>query len=100
MKIIVAGTVRVPPSQLETFRPYMVAMIDLSRGEDGCLEYSYAEDVLDRGLIRVFEVWRDEASLAAHLTTSHLAEWRSVWPKFGVSERRLIAYEVAGQEPM
>ena len=55
---------------------------------------------LDPGLIRVFEVWRDEAALAAHFTTSHMVEWRSNWGKFGVFERRLFAYEVASQEPM
>ena len=100
MTLIVAGTVRVPPERIETFRPYMQAMIESTRQEAGCLEYSYAVDVLDPGLVRVFEVWRDHASLAAHFTTSHMVEWRSMWGNFGVSDRRLIAYEVASQDDM
>ena len=75
----------------------MIAMLEASRAEDGCLVYSYAEDVAEPGLIRVFEVWRDQAALDAHFQTPHLAAWRAAWPEFGVSDRRLIAYEVASE---
>ena len=100
MSIIVAGTVRVPPDRLAALRPHMIAMLNATRAEDGCLDYSYAEDVGEPGLIRVFEVWRDQAALDAHFTTPHLAAWRAAWPQFGVSDRRLIAYEVASQRPV
>ena len=95
MSLIIAGTIRVPPERLDAFRPHMIAMLEASRAEDGCLVYSYAEDVAEPGLIRVFEVWRDQAALDAHFQTPHLAAWRAAWPEFGVSDRRLIAYEVA-----
>jgi quinol monooxygenase YgiN len=98
--LVVAGTVRVPVDGLEGLRPHMTAMLNASRAEDGCLEYAYAEDVLDPGLIRVFEIWRDRAALEAHFATAHMARWREVWPRFGVSDRRLIAYEVASQDPI
>ncbi|MAK83621.1 MAG: antibiotic biosynthesis monooxygenase [Phenylobacterium sp.] len=95
--MIIAGTIRVPPERLDAFRPHMIAMLEASRAEDGCLVYSYAEDVAEPGLIRVFEVWRDQAALDAHFQTPHLAAWRAAWPEFGVSDRRLIAYEVASE---
>jgi quinol monooxygenase YgiN len=98
MSILVIGTVRIPADRIKAFHPYMKAMVDFSRAEDGCLLYAYAEDVLEPGLLRVTELWRDEAALAAHLTAPHLAEWRSSWSKFGVSERRLFAYEVGAPE--
>ena len=97
MTLIVAGTVRVPPEMIDTFRPYMQAMIEHSRGEDGCIDYAYAQDVIDPGLIRVFEVWRDRAALEQHFASPHLAEWRAAWGQFGVSDRQLFAYEVASQ---
>jgi quinol monooxygenase YgiN len=95
VSVIVAGTVRVPPEKLAEFKPHMEAMLAASRAEDGCLEYAYAVDVQDPGLIRVFEAWRDEAALQAHFKTRHLAEWRKAWPAFGVSDRRLTLYEVS-----
>jgi len=42
--------VRLPANRLEAARVIMAEMIEASRAEAGCLEYSYAEDVLDRGL--------------------------------------------------
>jgi quinol monooxygenase YgiN len=98
--LVVAGTVRVPPGAVDRLRPHMAKMMAASRAEDGCRAYGYAEDVTEPGLIHVFEVWRDQAALDAHFTTAHMAEWRAVWPSFGVSERRLIAYEVAAEHAL
>lgn len=100
MKVIVAGTVRVPAERVEAFRAHMHAMLSASRAEDGCLHYGYAEDILEPGLLHVFELWRDRVALEAHFATPHLADWRAVWPQFGVSERRLFAYEVASQQQL
>jgi quinol monooxygenase YgiN len=97
VSLVIAGTIRVPPERLDAFRPHMLAMLEASRAEDGCLAYSYAEDVAEPGLIRVFETWRDKTALDAHFATPHLAAWRAAWPEFGVSDRRLIAYEVASE---
>ena len=100
MSLIIAGTVRVPPENLERFKPHMQAMLSASRAEDGCLEYSYAEDVAEPGLIRVFETWRDQAALDAHFQAPHMATWRAAWPEFGVSDRKLFAYETASERPL
>jgi quinol monooxygenase YgiN len=100
MSLIVAGTVRVQPAGLAGLKPHMLAMMAATRAEDGCQAYSYAEDVAEPGLIHVFEVWRDQAALDAHFRTEHMARWRAAWPSFGVSDRALIAYEVASQHPV
>ena len=100
MSVAIAGTVRVPPENIEAFRPHMLAMLAASRAEDGCLVYSYAVDVAEPDLIRVFEVWRDEAALQAHFQTPHMVEWRAAWPQFGVSDRNLRLYEVAADRAL
>ena len=100
MTLVIAGTVRVPAENFAAFRPHMLAMLEASRAEDGCIAYSYAEDVAEPGLIRVFEAWRDQAALDAHFRTPHMATWRSHWPAFGVSDRRLSAYDIAAERPL
>ena len=100
MTLIIAGTVRVPPENLARFKPHMLAMLSASRAEDGCLEYAYAQDVADPGLIRVYEAWRDQAALDAHFQAPHMAVWRAAWPQFGVSDRQLMAYETASQRQL
>ena len=91
--IVVIGSFRVPPSMVEVVRPAMEAMITASRAEEGCIEYSYALDVLDQGLVRVSEKWRDRAALEAHFRTAHIAEWRAQVSALAVSERNLVAHD-------
>ncbi len=100
MKVIVGGTVRVPPANIETLRPHMVAMLTASRAEDGCETYSYGFDVEDSGLVRVFEVWRDRAAIEAHFQAPHMAPWRAAGAELGVFDRRLTLYEVASERAL
>ena len=100
MTVIIAGTVRVPAENLAGLKSHMEAMLAASRAEDGCLSYSYAEDVSEPGLVRVFEAWRDQAAVDAHFQTGHMAAWRAAWPGFGVFDRKLFAYEVASERPI
>jgi quinol monooxygenase YgiN len=100
MSLIVAGTVRVPPENLDGLRPHMIAMMNATRAEDGCGAYAYAEDVAEPGLIHIFEIWRDQAALDVHFKTEHMAAWRAAGARFGLSDRNLKAYEVAGERPL
>jgi quinol monooxygenase YgiN len=100
VSVLIAGTVRLPPENLARFRPHMERMLAASRAEDGCVAYSYAVDVEDPGLIRVFEAWRDQAAIEAHFAAPHMAEWRAAWPAFGVTDRRLALYQVASERPL
>ena len=97
MKVIVAGTVRVPPENVEKLRPHMHTMLDASRAEDGCETYSYGFDAKEPGLVRIFEVWRDRDALTAHTRAPHMAPWRAAGAELGVSDRRLALYEVASE---
>ena len=96
----ILGTVRLPVGMLGAARPIMAAMIEARRAETGCLEYSYAEDVLDPGLIHVKERWRDRVALDEHFKSAHMATWRANWPSLGVGERNLSLYEVGEPQPI
>jgi len=94
MPILIAGTIRLPADNLDAARPAMAAMVNASRAEPGCLAYSYAQDVLDPGLIHVIERWADGDALATHFTMPHIADWRAAWPALGITDRRLTQYAV------
>ncbi len=100
MKIIIGGTVRVPPENIEKLRPHMLTMLAASRTEDGCETYSYGFDAKDEGLVRVFEVWRDQAAIEAHFKAPHVGPWRAAGAELGVFERQLTLYEVASEQPL
>ncbi len=100
MTILVVGTVRLPPENIARARPAMETMVAASRAEDGCIEYAYSHDLLEPGLVRVTEAWRDRAALAAHFQTAHMAAWRGVFPSLGITDRDLALYEAGAPEPI
>ena len=96
--LLITGTIRLPPSRLADARPAMRVMIETSRAEPGCLHYSYAEDVLDAGLMHINELWDSRAHLQAHFRSDHIAAWRAHWIDLEISERQLKLYEVGEAE--
>ena len=98
--LLIIGTVRLPAGRLDAARPAMASMIEASRAEPGCLEYSYAQDVLDPGLIHVKERWKDRMALAEHFKSAHIAGWRASWSSLGIGERNLSLYEVGESQPI
>ncbi|WOC15476.1 hypothetical protein MP213Fo_09310 [Pseudochrobactrum sp. MP213Fo] len=72
----------------------MERMVLANRAEQGCEEYSYAQDVLEAGLIHVKEIWHDQQALDRHFASDHIAAWRAVWPELGMTDRDLRVYEV------
>jgi quinol monooxygenase YgiN len=97
MSVIVAGSYRVPPESLPALRPHMLAVIESTRAEAGCLDYAYAEDVAEAGLIRVFELWTDQAALDAHFQSPHMRAWQEARAGYGFYDRDISVYEIAGQ---
>lgn len=89
--IVVEGTIRI--ADPDKARPAMETMIRASRAEPGCLDYAYAVDLLDPGLIRISERWASREALTAHLTSDHIRQWRALWPEIGVSDRQLRMYD-------
>jgi len=98
--LLIVGTVRVPPGTPSTARAAMAQMITASRAEPGCLEYSYAEDVLQPGLVHVSELWQDRAALVLHFTSDHMTVWRSTFKTLDITDRNLRLYEVGEPQPL
>jgi quinol monooxygenase YgiN len=100
MTILVIGTVRLPPENIDKARAAMATMVAASRAEDGCIEYAYSHDLLEPGLVRVTEAWRDREALKAHFQTPHMAAWRAVFPDLAITDRDLALYEAGQPEPI
>lgn len=65
--VIVGGTFVLDPSQREAFLASRRDMMITSRGEPGCLEYTFAADPIDASRVVLFERWDHQAALDAHL---------------------------------
>jgi len=89
MTVLVIGQFRIPAEHLEQAKSMMAGVMQKSRAEPGCLEYNYAEDLLDPGLIRVSEVWESHTQLAAHLQSAHMGLWRNERTMLGMTGRAI-----------
>ncbi len=98
--LLIIGTIRLPAQNMSAARAVMSRMVLASRGEDGCDHYSYAEDVLEPGLVHVKELWRDRQALDRHFGSPHIAEWRAAWPALGIHDRDLRLYEIGEPQPI
>lgn len=96
--LVIAGQFRLPPERLDEARPMMARVIEATRAEAGCLDYSYAEDLLDPGLIRVSEAWQSRADLDAHFAAPHMQRWIEERAGLGLSGRDITLYTVAASE--
>ena len=92
--LLIIGTIRLPAHKMGAARPIMKRMADASRSEQGCVEYGYAEDVFEPGLIHVKEIWTEQGALDRHFASSHIAEWRAAWPDLGIGGRDLRVYDI------
>ena len=94
--IIVSGHVVLEDAAaVEKLRPAMEAQLTASRAEDGCIDYTYAVDVLDPKIIRVLEYWESWDALKVHFTQPHMAPWRDALKEAGIVSRNLQAAETA-----
>jgi quinol monooxygenase YgiN len=100
MTVLVTGWVRLAPEDVAKALPAARAMMAASRAEDGCFEYAYSEDLLEPGLVRVTERWRDFPALEAHFRKPHMAEWRQALSQVQLLERNVVAYEVASERKL
>lgn len=93
--IIVEGYVRMENAgDFEKVRAAAEAQITASRAEGGCIDYTYALDVLDPQIMRVLERWKSWEALEAHFKEPHMDAWRAALADVKFLERSLRAHEI------
>ena len=98
--IIVSGIQRLDPADLDRVREAARTVIAATREEQGCIVYSFAEDLLEPGLVRIYEEWESREALAAHGRSAHIAAWHKALSAVTVIERDLKLIEAGKAEPL
>ncbi|MEM7567621.1 MAG: putative quinol monooxygenase [Pseudomonadota bacterium] len=83
-EIVVLGRFRVAPNRVRTLNNHARAMLHASQDEEGCLDYAFAEDIDEPGLIRIEARWASRDALERHLRTPHAIAWRIAQAEIGV----------------
>jgi quinol monooxygenase YgiN len=91
--ILIQGHVRVHADDVAGLRAIAAPMLAASRAEPGCIFYSYAEDVIEPGLVHIIERWADQAALDAHNVAPHFQTFSAALAKFRIEGLRIAAYD-------
>lgn len=100
--IIIAGTIDFADEQhrdraVEIGRPLQQATRD---DEPGCLAYCFAPDPCEPARIQVYELWTDEASLAAHFQHENYFKMGAALRDCGITGADNNKYRVDLTEPV
>ena len=77
--LIIAGHIRTSPDAVEELARTLRSLVPATLAEDGCFAYHFAIDDPAEGTILVYELWRDQAALDAHLAMPAIGELLGGW---------------------
>lgn len=73
--LLIEGWLKLGAGEFDKVREAGIAMVTATNQEEGCLHYSFAQDIADPDLIRISERWESQEALAAHGASAHMAEF-------------------------
>ncbi|MEM9501803.1 MAG: putative quinol monooxygenase [Pseudomonadota bacterium] len=98
--LIVLARAKLGKGALEAGRKALTAMVESSRAEEGCLDYTYSVDVLDPTTLNIVEKWVDDAALVAHFQTPHMAAFQQALGKLDVTVSEAVKFQADDGEPL
>ncbi len=99
--IIVAGEIKVADAgEVEKARDVLNTMVAATVKEAGCITYSFAQDIADPCVVRIFERWENQAALDAHMETPHMAAFREAAGSLNVVGLDVKSYDAAELGPV
>ncbi len=91
--LIVIGDATAAPGRRAELVAAARAVAAATRGDRGCLAYSFAADLEDDDRIISLEVWADQAALDEHMTHEHTRQFLTVAPGLVAGEPVMTFYE-------
>lgn len=71
--LLIEGWLKLATGEFDKVRDQAIAMVKATNQEEGCIHYSFAQDIADPDLIRISERWASQEALAAHSASAHMA---------------------------
>jgi quinol monooxygenase YgiN len=97
--LIVLGSAVAAPGRRDELVAAAQAVAVATRGDRGCLTYSFAADVEDPDRIHSIEIWADRSALDEHMDHDHTAAFLRVAPGLVDGEPTMTFHDVAESGP-
>ncbi len=99
-QIVIIGQFDVHTDDAAAVAELMKVMMNETAKEHGCHHYTFSRDVSVANRFQLSELWEDDASLAAHFQTAHMAAWRAGLSKQRVLKRTVRRFEVTNSKDL
>lgn len=74
-KIVLIARLKVKPDSVEAAKSAALAIIDISRAEEGCLNYDFHQAIDDETIFIWHETWENQAAIDAHGASQHFKDF-------------------------
>lgn len=98
--LIVLAKAKVTEEALSQAKDAISAMVEASNAEEGCIAYSFTQDLLDPTSMHIVEKWRDDAALAEHFATPHMATFQKAIAELDVEVTEALKYQSDDGAPL
>lgn len=98
--LIVAGHIIAGHGARQSFLDAVQPMVAATRDEPGCREYCFSADPNDGDRIMLYELWDDEAALAGHFASAHMAEWMTTRTSLDIASAEISKYTISDVSPL
>ena len=99
-RIVIVGQFDIHPEDASAAAELMRVMMNETIKEQGCHHYAYSRDLSTPHRFQLSELWEDDAMLAAHFRTDHMATYRAGMGKLRVQRRTVKRYEVTNAQDL
>ncbi|MFM5923281.1 MAG: putative quinol monooxygenase [Novosphingobium sp.] len=73
--LLIEGWLKLASGEFAKVADQAREMVRATNAEDGCLHYSFSQDIADPDLIRISERWASQEALGAHMASPHMGEF-------------------------
>jgi len=98
--LIVAGTLTIEPAHRDEMLEAVRPMVETTRKEAGCREYTFTADPYEPSVVHLFELWDSQTALDQHFASDHMASWRERSAKLPITGRDISKFEISSIGPV
>ncbi|WP_145950183.1 putative quinol monooxygenase [Paenibacillus sp. Y412MC10] len=74
--VTICAILKAKPGNEQSLRDVLIKLIEPSRAESGCMDYTLHNSLEDKGTFVFYESWIDEEAVQAHIKTDHYQTYR------------------------
>jgi quinol monooxygenase YgiN len=90
--LTVVAEMRAAAGKEEHLKRQLLALVDPTRKEDGCVQYDLHQSTSDPGCFVFYENWQSRESLELHLQSPHLSAFLNIADELLAEPARILTY--------